>query len=51
VTQEDVAKRLGQPQSFVSKYGAGERTLDVIEFLGVTKVLRIAPDAIFNEPA
>ncbi|NNE35033.1 MAG: helix-turn-helix transcriptional regulator [Rhodothermales bacterium] len=29
--QVDVAERLNQPQSFVSKYEAGERRLDLLE--------------------
>lgn len=29
--QLDVATRLGQPQSFVSKYESGERRLDLLE--------------------
>ena len=29
--QVDLADRLGQPQSFVSKYEIGERRLDVLE--------------------
>lgn len=29
--QIDVANRLGQPQSFVSKYESGERRLDLLE--------------------
>ncbi len=29
--QVDMAERLGQPQSFVSKYESGERRLDLIE--------------------
>lgn len=31
LTQEDVAERLGQTQSFVSKCERGERRIDVIE--------------------
>ncbi len=31
LTQADVAKRLGQPQSYVSKYESGERRLDFVE--------------------
>jgi transcriptional regulator with XRE-family HTH domain len=29
--QREVAERLGQPQSFVSKYESGERRLDLLE--------------------
>ena len=39
LTQSELAKRLSRPQSFVSKYERGERRLDVIEFLQVTKAL------------
>jgi transcriptional regulator with XRE-family HTH domain len=27
----DLARRIGQPQSFVSKYESGERRLDLVE--------------------
>jgi ribosome-binding protein aMBF1 (putative translation factor) len=33
--QEDLAERLGRPQSFVSKYETGERGLDVLELYEV----------------
>lgn len=29
--QQDLADRIGEPQSFVSKYESGERRLDVLE--------------------
>lgn len=37
--QADLAKRLGQYQSFVSKYEFGERRLDVIELRTVCEAL------------
>lgn len=46
LSQEDVAKRLNRPQSYVSKDESGEHRLDVIEFLRVAKVLRIVPDDV-----
>jgi len=43
LTQVDLAARLGRPQSFVSKYERGERRLDVIEFLEVTRAMGVDP--------
>lgn len=51
LTQEDVAKRLNCPQSYVSKYELGERRLDVIEFLRVAKALKVSPETILNKLA
>lgn len=42
LTQAEVAGRLGQPQSFVSKYESGERRLDVIELRQVCKALGVS---------
>jgi transcriptional regulator with XRE-family HTH domain len=39
--QEDLAKRLGRPQSFVSKYESGERRLDLLELRQVCNAVRI----------
>jgi transcriptional regulator with XRE-family HTH domain len=39
LTQADVAKRLGRPQSFVSKYESGERRIDVVEFLDIARAI------------
>lgn len=43
ITQTQLARFLGRPQSFVSKYENGERRLDVIEFLEITEALNIDP--------
>lgn len=39
--QQDLAIRLGQPQSFVSKYEIGDRRLDVLELRQVCMVMDV----------
>ena len=39
VTQQQLADKLGRPQSFVAKYENGERRLDVVEFVEIAKHL------------
>ncbi len=48
LTQQEVADRLGKPQSFVAKYENGERRLDVVEFVDIAKVLAIDPGALIQ---
>jgi transcriptional regulator with XRE-family HTH domain len=40
--QVDLADKLGQPQSFVSKFESGERRLDILELRQVCKILGIS---------
>ena len=40
--QEEVARRLEQPQSFVSKYETGERRLDPAELKEICEVLEVS---------
>lgn len=49
VTQQELAARLGRPQSFVSKYERQERRLDVIEFIGICRVLGMSASDIVRE--
>lgn len=39
--QVDLARRLGQPQSFISKYETGERRLDLPELLHVCRAMNV----------
>lgn len=43
LTQAALSKRLGRPQSFVSKYERGERRLDVVEFAEVARAIGLDP--------
>ena len=51
LTQTQLADRLGKPQSFVSKYETGERRLDVIEFIWISKQLDLDPARAVREIA
>ena len=41
--QDDVAEKLGRPQSYVAKYEGGERRIDVVEFLDIARALGSDP--------
>lgn len=44
-TQEQLAEKLGRPQSFVAKIEAGERKLDVVQFIDYMRILEADPVA------
>jgi transcriptional regulator with XRE-family HTH domain len=46
--QVDIASRINKPQSFVSKMERGERRIDLVEFLVVTKAMDIDPMTIIH---
>lgn len=48
LTQQEVAERLKKPQSFVAKYEGGERRLDVVEFLEISRALGADPVRLLN---
>lgn len=43
LTQEGLARRLGQRQQFVSKYEVGERRLDFVELIDIARELNLDP--------
>lgn len=49
LSQQELADKLGRPQSFVSKYERGERRLDVIEFLHVARALGLSATDIISK--
>ncbi|HVW56729.1 MAG TPA: helix-turn-helix transcriptional regulator [Rhizobiaceae bacterium] len=49
LTQQDVADRLGKPQSYVAKIEGAERRIDVIEFLALTEAIGTDAAAIVKE--
>lgn len=51
LTQQQLADRLGKPQSFVAKYEGGERRIDLIEFLAISRALEFDPARAVREIA
>ena len=48
-TQTDLAKKIGEYQSFVARLESGQRRVDVIEFLELAAVLQFDPCQILRE--
>lgn len=44
LTQVGLARKIKQPQSFVSKYESGERRIDLVELRFICKALEISTD-------
>lgn len=49
ITQQELAKRLRKPQSYVSKAEMGERRLDVVEFLHFMRAIEGEPLALLRD--
>jgi transcriptional regulator with XRE-family HTH domain len=49
LTQQELAKRLRKPQSFVSSYERGQRRVDVLELLRIVDVLASDPIEVVRE--
>lgn len=51
LTQTELAKKLGEYQSFVARLESGQRRVDVVEFLNLAEVLRFDPSSVIKELA
>ena len=48
LTQRDLAIRLERPHSFIGRIEAGERRVDVIEFIEIARVLGADPHKLLD---
>ncbi|MCB9986796.1 MAG: helix-turn-helix transcriptional regulator [Rhodospirillales bacterium] len=48
MTQQELAVRIGKPQSFVAKVEGGERRLDVIELMEIADIVDLEPKTILK---
>lgn len=49
MTQRDLAFRIKRPRSFVGRMEAGERRIDVIEFIEIARALEGDPKELFGK--
>jgi transcriptional regulator with XRE-family HTH domain len=48
LTQQQVARKLRKPQSFVAKYEGGERRIDVLEFMTIARAIGVDAVTLFR---
>ena len=46
MTQTDVARKLGRPQSYIAKIEGGERRIDIVELIDVAQVIGLDLEAL-----
>jgi transcriptional regulator with XRE-family HTH domain len=49
LSQQQLAKILRKPQSFVSNYERGQRRIDILELLLIADVLKCDPTKLFRQ--
>lgn len=49
ITQQQLAVQLNRPQSFVSKIERGERRIDVVEFLQISRLIGVDPHTVLKD--
>ena len=48
LTQQQVADRLGRPQSFIAKVEGGERRIDLVEFVALSRAIGADPRTLLD---
>lgn len=48
ITQVELAARISQRQTFISKYETGERRLDVAEYIAIARAIGLEPDELIR---
>jgi transcriptional regulator with XRE-family HTH domain len=51
LTQAEVARRLNRYQSFVATIEAGQRRIDLVEFLDLARAIGFRPDTVIRRLA
>jgi transcriptional regulator with XRE-family HTH domain len=49
MTQRELAAELNRPHSFVGRIEAGERRIDIIEFIEIARILGADPKRLFEQ--
>jgi transcriptional regulator with XRE-family HTH domain len=49
IVQQELADKLGKPQSFVAKVEGGERRIDVIEFIAIARAIGRDPVRLLRQ--
>jgi transcriptional regulator with XRE-family HTH domain len=49
LTQDQLARRLGRDQTFLSLIERGQRRIDVIEFITIAKAMDVGPAELFGD--
>ena len=49
ITQQELAKKLGKNQSYISKYENSERRLDLVEVITITRAIGINPTEMLED--